>query len=103
MNSRLEKLQEFLKETPNDPFLIYGIALEYNNLDKNQAKIYFNKLLTEFSEYLPTYYHAGKLEEEFHNFEEAISIYKKGIELAQQQGDRHAKSELETALFEIED
>lgn len=103
MNNRLEKLQEFLKETPRDPFLIYGIALEYNNLDKKEAENYFIKLLTEFPNYLPTYYHAGKLKEEFNNFEEAIAIYKKGIELAQEKGDKHAKAELETALFEIED
>ena len=31
MNKRLEGLLEFYKKDPNDPFILYGLALEYKS------------------------------------------------------------------------
>ena len=98
MNStRLEKLQEWLESSPNDPFLIYAIGLEELNNDLEKSKSYFDRLLSDFPEYLPTYYQAGKLYERFSLDEEALEIYEKGIALGNEQKDMHAVSELRGA------
>lgn len=96
--SRLDQLLSFENETPNDPFIIYGIALEYLNSAPDKAQVYFKKLLEEHSHYLPTYYKAAQFAESQNRFEEALELYEKGIALATQQGDQHAKAELSTAL-----
>ena len=97
-NPRLEKLYEWLKNTPNDPFLLYAIGLELLNTDLEKSNSYFERLLSEFPEYLPTYYQAGKLFERLHKEEDALKIYEKGIFLAKEQQDLHALSELKGAF-----
>ena len=63
-------------------------------------------LLTDFSDYLPAYYHAAKLKEELRKQADALSIYKKGIELARKLQDQKALQVLQSAynelLFEME-
>jgi tetratricopeptide (TPR) repeat protein len=99
MNSvRLERLFEFLKDDPNDPFTIYAIALEYFNEEPLKALEYFNLLLNNHEEYTSTYYHAGKLHEKLGNAEEAAKIYQKGIEICRKKREMHALSELQSAL-----
>ena len=93
-NPRLEKLYEWLKNTPNDPFLLYAIGLELLNTDLEKSNSYFERLLSEFPEYLPTYYQSGKLYERLNQEEEALKIYEKGIILGKETKDFHAVSEL---------
>lgn len=93
-NPRLEKLYEWVKNTPNDPFLTYAIGLELLNIDLEKSKSYFDKLLIEFPDYLPTYYQAGKLYERLNQEEKALEIYQNGINLGTQVKDAHAVSEL---------
>lgn len=94
---RLQKLLDFLKNEPNDPFLKYAIATEYfsqNDLEK--ALFYFDDLLTQHPDYVGTYYHAGRLYERLDRKEEAIEIYQNGMKMARKVGDNHAYSELQT-------
>jgi tetratricopeptide (TPR) repeat protein len=96
-HTRLQKLLGFLENEPNDPFLKYAIATEYlsqNELDK--ALFYFDDLLLQHSEYLGTYYHAGKLYERLDRKPEALIIYQNGMQIARKAGDNHAYSELQT-------
>ncbi|WP_113652732.1 tetratricopeptide repeat protein [Pedobacter namyangjuensis] len=97
-NTRLAKLLEFLKSEPNDSFILYALATEYNSLnDKENAFTYYLKLVNEHPNYVGTYYHLGKLYEKEGNTEEAILIYKKGMEIARGKRDMHAFSELQGA------
>lgn len=104
--SRLQQLLEFYQDEKNDPFIMYGIALEYLKLDRNEAEHWFTKILNEFPSYFPVYYHAGKFYEEGENPEKALEIYKSGIELCKTLNEAHALKELQTAynnlLFELE-
>ncbi len=100
--TRLTKLLEFLENDPNDPFLIYGVAMEYLSSDSEKAMHYFNQLLSEHPEYLATYYHAGKLYEENGSFEKAVELYKKGIDLAAKQADQKTLMELREAINQLE-
>lgn len=101
--TRLTKLLEFLQNDPDDPFLIYGVAMEYLSSDSEKALAYFNQLLTEHPDYLATYYHAGKLFEGKGLFEKAITLYKKGISLAAKQANQKALMELREAVNQLEE
>lgn len=102
--SRLEQLLNFLRDSPQDAFLTFAIAKEYEGMgDSEKALEFYRKLSNENEDYVGTYYHLGKLYEKMGQGENALSIYKKGMEIAQKQGDRHAFSELAAAKMDISD
>ncbi|MFK7900584.1 MAG: tetratricopeptide repeat protein [Cyclobacteriaceae bacterium] len=96
--NRLESLLNMLKESPEDPFLIYGLALEYHKTNLQKAKGYFDQLLNEHPDYVATYYHAGSLYEELDDEDTAKTIYAKGMEVSKAAGDQHAYGELKTVF-----
>jgi tetratricopeptide (TPR) repeat protein len=97
-NTRLTKLLEFLATEPNDAFLLYAIATEYNTInDKENAFRYYFKLVNEHPDYVGTYYHLGKLHEKEGQKDAAIEVYQKGIAAARLKRDMHALSELQGA------
>ncbi|QSE96752.1 tetratricopeptide repeat protein [Fulvivirga lutea] len=103
MNSdRLNQLLTYYKEDSNDPFIIYGIAMEYWKSDLENSRKYFELLLQEHPEYLATYYQVGHLYEEIDETELAKDTYRKGIKLAQLQNNQNTLRELKNALDEIE-
>src|SRR5690348_8051229 len=92
---RIEKLNEFLAATPDDAFLQHALALEYVKMgDDNTARNLFEKLLQENENYVGTYYHLGSLLERQGQEERAITIYKKGMEVAKNAQENHAYNEL---------
>lgn len=99
--TRLELLIKFYQEDPNDAFNVYGLALEYYKTDVRKSEEFFNKLLTDFPDYLPTYYHAGKLKEELKENEVALTIYAKGMDLAKKLNDQKTLQELKSAYDEL--
>jgi|SRR5690606_31398536 len=93
--NRLEKLQEFLQNEPNDPFLKYAIATEYIRLNNQQEALkFYLDLVKNHEDYVGTYYHLGKLYESMGRQGDALTIYEKGIEVARRIKDNHALSEL---------
>lgn len=103
---RLKILLEYLAEEPNDPFNIYAVAMEYIYKDNIKALFYLEKLLNEYPDYIPTYYHVAAVYFELEEFEKAEAIYKLGIEKAHQSSSTKAYDELKRAyrmfLDEIE-
>lgn len=97
-NTRLSKLLQFLEAEPNDSFILYALATEYNAInDTKNAFHYYLKLVNEYPDYVGTYYHLGKLYEKENQKQEAISIYQKGMLMAKTKRDMHAFSELQGA------
>lgn len=97
-NNRIEKLLSFLAQDPQDPFIIYALATEYNQLkDKAQAYTYYEILLKDHPKYVGTYYHLAKLLESDMQQERALEIYQQGIQVAREKRDMHALSELQAA------
>lgn len=94
---RIASLQQMLQETPNDPFLLYALALEHRSNNPQQSLLLFRQLLEQHAHYLPTYYHAAALHAELGELQEAKSIYQQGIALAQEQQDAHTLRELRNA------
>ena len=100
-NQRLEKLLEFYHDDPSDPFIIYGIAIEYMNDNPDKARPFFDELLSRFPDYLPTYYHAAGLYAELDELIKAADIYERGIALAKKKGEQKTLTELENAYLNI--
>ena len=102
-NSRLAKLMDFLKESPDDSFILFAIAKEHEKLGATkEAFVYYEKLTTVDPDYVGTYYHLGKLHEEAEAMEQALTVYQKGIEIAKKIKDQHALSELMGAKMNLE-
>lgn len=95
--NRLNKLLDFLKNEPQDPFLKYALATEYLVLnDTTQALTYFEDLVQNHTDYVGTYYHLGKLYETLNRKADAIKTYQDGMDIARKANDIHAFSELQT-------
>jgi tetratricopeptide (TPR) repeat protein len=102
---RINQLMNFIKEDPNDPFLIYALAIEHLKIDKTRSLELFEDLLKNHENYIGTYYHAANLYSEMGNRDQATMIYEKGIETAKKQNEAHALKELQSAYlnFQFED
>ncbi|GAC1367602.1 MAG: hypothetical protein NVS3B25_09020 [Hymenobacter sp.] len=96
--TRLQQLLAFYEVDPADAFTIYALATEYRTHEPERAWTYYQKLLAEHADYVGTYYHAGKLLEQFGKKDEAEAVYRKGLVVARQAGQQHAASELRQAL-----
>jgi len=101
-NSRIEQIKAFLKDSPEDSFLNYALAIEYIGLqDFKGAKALFEKLLINAPDYTATYYHYGKLLLKEGEKEKAMEIFTTGIKHAEQNKELHTTAELRSALNEI--
>ncbi len=101
--TRLQQLQEFLDEDPNDPFNVYALAIEYQKSDVLKSIELFQQLIKDSPTYVPTYYHFGKTLQEIGKTENAKTVFETGIHYAQQLNEAKALRELRAALLELED
>ena len=102
--SRIEMLQSFAEQEPDNPFNWYALALEFQESAPEKASFYYHKLLKEHKGYLPTYYHAAAFFAENGEMDLAKATYKEGIFLASRQNEKNALRELQNSyqnfLFE---
>lgn len=99
---RIDKLLEYLKDSPSDSFLQHALALEYIKIgEENAARGLFEKILGNDPAYVGSYYHLAKLLERTGETALAIGWYEKGMEAAKNAGDQHAYGELRSALEEL--
>ncbi len=100
---RLEQLQKLLEREPNDPFLLYGIALEHKKLGQASLALEFlQRVLALDAGYCYAYFQQGQIHESSGDIESAKAAYHAGVEAAKKKGDAHAQSELEGALSMLE-
>jgi predicted Zn-dependent protease len=58
---RLQQIRAMLADDPNDPFLLYGMGMEYVSLGDDDAAIAtFERLAREQPGYVPTYLMLGQ-------------------------------------------
>ena len=99
---RIQQLLEFLEEEPGNPFNLYALALEYQKHDPEKVVYYFDSLLQNHKNYLPTYYHAAEFFTQQNEIAKAKTIYEEGIRLATEQKDAHALRELQNAYLNFQ-
>lgn len=103
-SQRLQQLFGFLESMPNDAFLVFAVAKEYEGLENwEKALEYYLQLTEKHTDYVGTYYHLGKLYERLDKIPTAFQTYKTGMQIAKKAGDRHALSELAGAKLELGD
>lgn len=103
-NKRLAYLLNTLSSMPEDAFILYALAKEYEKAqDDNEALVYYNRLKDLHPDYVGLYYHLGKLHERQDNFNLALEVYDAGIAVAKRLNDQHAWSELAGARLNIAD
>ena len=101
MNSeqRIDLLKSYIDEDPSDVFSRYALGLEYiKSGDSEKAFAVMHEINIHFPEYLPNYYHFGKLLESMGDISLAQTTYENGIQLAKKQADSHSMNELRSAL-----
>ena len=101
--SRLDQLLAFHKEDPDDSFVRFALASEYVKLKRwEEALMAFNDLYEKDPSYVGLYYHYGKLLHGLGKPDKAAAVYREGIAVATRITDFHARSELQSALLEME-
>ncbi len=104
MSDRLPQLLAFLAKDQNDPFIYYGLALEYRSMGNfAESEAYFRTLLTDFKDYVPAYMMFGQLLIEQNRKAEAKQILLTGIEMGRTAKETHAVSEMNALLDELDD
>lgn len=102
--SRIDHLKTFLKESPDDSFLKFALAKEYEkNDDLEKALSFYQQIELDDPQYVGLYYHLGKLHFSQGRLHAALETYNKGMKIAKAQNDQHAFSELATAKLEIDE
>ncbi|MFK7806281.1 MAG: tetratricopeptide repeat protein [Saprospiraceae bacterium] len=104
MTKRLDQLLNMLEGQPKDSFLLFALAKEYekgNQLEDSMK--YYLELRDNDPNYVGTYYHLGKLYEQFGKAEEAFKTYTEGMVVAKAQGDQHSRNELAGARLNLGD
>jgi tetratricopeptide (TPR) repeat protein len=99
MNARIDRLNELLKQSPNDAFIRFALAKEMEKSGQYEEAVErLAALLDDNPEYVGAYYHLGGLLLHLDKRNEAVRIYEKGISEAAAQNDTHALAELRQAL-----
>jgi predicted Zn-dependent protease len=99
---RIATFRSFISKSPTDPFPRYGLAMEHKGRGElAEAWSVFEELIAKFPDYVATYLMAGGTLVAMGRRDEAVTVYRTGIEVATRRGDQHARRELEGALAEI--
>ncbi|RMF01354.1 MAG: tetratricopeptide repeat protein [Bacteroidetes bacterium] len=102
--TRLQQLLAFWSDSPEDSFLLFAIAKEYEKLGQlEEALSKYLELKKIDPNYIGLYYHLGKLYEARGAAQMAWDTYSEGIRVARQVGDQHALNELATARLNLGD
>jgi predicted Zn-dependent protease len=101
--TRMQQLEEMLAEDPHDPFLCYGLAMEFvGQGDDTEAARRFRELCEAHPDYVPSYQQAGQALARLGRAAEAREIWLRGVSAAQRAGNHHAAEEMEGFLAALE-
>lgn len=102
--NRVELLENYCKDFPEDPFNWYALALEYANINIHRSLALHEKIFVDFPNYTPNYYHLAQRYQELGQTEQAKQCYEKGLAVIEKSKEAKAWSELSNAyqnfLFE---
>jgi Tfp pilus assembly protein PilF len=100
---RLQQIQAWLAETPDDPELRYALAMEYRSLgDDERTADSLQKLIADQPQYVASYLMLAQTLVKLVRDDEAKDVLRRGVQAAKQAGNEHAMSELQVMLESLE-
>lgn len=102
-NPKIKRLATYIKNNPNDSFSKFALALEFLREDElKKARILFEDIQEKDPDYDGVYYHLGKLYERSGRLDDAMAVYKKGVQVAANNKHERNVKELKEALAELQ-
>lgn len=102
-DDRMTTLQEILSQDPANKLARYGLAMEFSNAGQTDAAVSeFQKLIAQDPTYANAYFMAAQALQKAERKDEAKSMLAQGIAAAQKAGNRHAESEMQAMLDELD-
>ena len=99
MSSRLEQLESLAGKNPDDNFIQYAIALEYVSTGRfREATDILEASMKRDPTYVPAFHQAARTYEQMDELDDARRCFELGIACAIEQGDAHARGEMEESL-----
>jgi hypothetical protein len=101
-SSRLEKIQAMIADDPDDDFMRYSLAMEFQKAGSHQESLCgLGELMDGETPYVPAFFMAAQQLANLGELEEARGILRVGIEQAREQGDLHAAGEMSEFLASL--
>lgn len=99
---RLNQLLKLKENKPEDSFILFALAKEYEKLGcEAESRSFFEQIVKTNPNYLAVYYHFAKNLINNQNIDKAIPLIQQGIEVAKARQDFKSLSELNTLLSNI--
>lgn len=102
MSDRKAQLQKMLEREPNDPFLLYGLALEHKKAGEPQPALeLLDRVIGIDPLYCYAYFQAGQIRAAAGDLTGARAVLQRGVAAAVKKNDAKAQGELLGALDEL--
>lgn len=102
MPTRREKIEALLASEPQDQFLRYGLAIEFENEGQfEQSAEVFQSLRSDPVPHVPSFLRGAQLLVRMDEIEEARAVLRQGIEIARSRGEMHPAGEMAELLMTL--
>jgi thioredoxin-like negative regulator of GroEL len=102
--ARLEAMEGFLAEDPDDAFTRYALALEHASAGNTErALTLLRETISRDAAYVPAHHQLGALLARMGRKEEAALTYEHGIAVARAAKNLHAASEMQQELESMQE
>jgi uncharacterized protein HemY len=99
---RMEQIEALLADDPTDPFLRYGLGMEYVSAGDDATAADHLVRLADEAGYVAAFLQAGQVLARLNRHEEACAVLRRGVAAARSQGDAHAEGEMAGLLASLE-
>ena len=102
MSSRREKIEAMLKDEPQDQFLRYSLACEFDNEDRGEEGLAMLRgLIADQPPHVHSFLRGAQLLVKLDRVADARTMLREGIEVARQQNELHAAGEMGELLASL--
>ena len=102
MSTRREKIEAMLQLDPQDQFLRYGLAVEYDNEERFEESLaLFEGLMNDQPPHVASFLRGAQLLVQLDRITDARAALRTGIEVARQHGESHAAGEMAELLASL--
>ena len=103
MSARADQIRKMLEKTPDDAFLLYGLALEHKKAgDTADALAMLERTTASDPNFAYAHFQRGQIFESLGKIDDARSAYRAGVEAATRGGDQKGMGEIQGALESLD-